>query len=111
MQLELHDRYSERVEDARRTRGAKATQQLVRHEAELATKQQPQRAPGLFDLAARGASVGPLARLGTETRLWIVLGALLVTWFTVALTLGVVPAVVGVAAIGLTVAVRAMRHH
>jgi len=94
VQLELHDRYSAHVDEARRTRQAQATEQLTRLEAEAAAREVPHRAPGVLDLAARGAGVGPLARLGAETRLWIVGGVLLATWFAVGLTLGGAAAVV-----------------
>jgi hypothetical protein len=93
VQLELHDRYTEQVEDARHDREARATQGLAELEARVAARAAPHRAPGALDLVARGAGIGPLARLGTEVRLWIAGGVLLATWFAVALTWGGIAAV------------------
>lgn len=88
LQLELHDRYSDQVEDARRGRERRATESLVRLQEEAVAREQPVRAVNVLDLLARGAALGPLARVGDETRLWAVGGVLIAMYFAIALGIG-----------------------
>jgi len=106
VQLKLHDRYSDVVEEARREREARATEALVRLEEETAARARPHDSNTLLDRIARGAGIGPLRRVGGEARLWLVGAALVALWFAVALTAGGFAAVI---TLGFTVGALVLR--
>jgi hypothetical protein len=105
LQLELHDRYSGSVEEARRDRQQRATQQAETHLAKRAAQEVAPR-PGALDHLGNAMAVGPLARLGLEARIWLLGGAGLALWLVTAPLLGAAGAI---AAVGILVGLLAIR--